>query len=86
MTPNEEIDRFIGTHKTILALLDIAGSKGECMTAEALREQTGVSVEEIKRHNTLAEIDLGIVQPAEGLTCSRRAIAVLKRKLEAAIE
>lgn len=82
---NGEIDRFIAHHKTILALLNIAGDKGMCMTADSLKEQTGVTTEEIKMHNTLAEIDLGTVQPVEGLTCSRRAIAVLERKLEAAL-
>lgn len=83
MAANEEIDRFLGHHKTILALLDVAGSKGECMTADALKEQTGATHEEITLHNALSEIDLGTIQPADGLTCSRRAIAVLERKLEA---
>jgi hypothetical protein len=85
MAQNEEIDRFIGKHKTILALLDIAGGKGECMTAGSLKEQTGATTEEIKMHNALSEIDLGTVQPVEGLTCSRRAIGVLERKLEAVL-
>lgn len=82
----DELDSFLVQHGIVQTIVDSAGLKGACATAERIKGQTGASDRDLDGHIELFKIDKYAAEAISRTYCTRDAIRLMSKRLATAME